>query len=207
MANDLYYDKCIEIISSLKEKKTLLLHACCAPCAIFPLLYLSGYFDITIYFNNSNIYPEVEYNKRLEELKQMLVKYNADYNVNIKLIITPYNYHEYFKDLIILKDEPECGKRCHLCYEKRMREAYKYADDNNFDYFTTVMTISRQKSSIVMNEIGEKLQSQFKTKYLYSDFKKKGGLLIAKKAQKHYDLYQQLYCGCEPSMAVLDKKK
>ena len=207
MANDIYYDKCIEIISSLKGKKTLLLHACCGPCSVFPLLYLTPYFDITIYYNNSNIFPASEYDLRLNELKELLVKIKNDYNVTINLIETPYDYDTYFKDLETLKDEPECGKRCKICYEKRMFEAYKYADEHGFDYFTTVMTISRQKSSIVMNEIGEKLQSQFTTKYLYSDFKKKGGLLIAKKAQNHYGLYQQLYCGCEPSMKRLTKEK
>ena len=41
----------------------LLMHACCAPCSAFPLEFLSGVFEVTIYYNNSNIYPAAEYQK------------------------------------------------------------------------------------------------------------------------------------------------
>ena len=55
-------------LKNLKEKKTLLLHACCAPCSSYVIEYLSNYFDITILFYNPNINNETEYNKILQEL-------------------------------------------------------------------------------------------------------------------------------------------
>ena len=42
-------------LKNLKEKKTLLLHACCAPCSSYVIEYLSNYFAITILFYNPNI--------------------------------------------------------------------------------------------------------------------------------------------------------
>ena len=85
-----------------------------------------------------------------------------------------------------------------MCYEKRMDQAFKFADENGYEYFTTVMTISRQKNSQKLNEIAEKLQKKYEnTRYFYSDFKKNKGIDIAREMRIHYDLYQQLYCGCK----------
>ena len=47
----------------------LLLHACCAPCTLEPLRILAqeGH-DITVSYNNSNIHPRSEYDKRFAVL-------------------------------------------------------------------------------------------------------------------------------------------
>ena len=54
---------------SKKEKPGLLLHACCAVCASYPIEFLSDKFDTAVLFYNPNIYPPEEYWKRLEDLK------------------------------------------------------------------------------------------------------------------------------------------
>ena len=79
-----------------------------------------------------------------------------------------------------------------------MREAYDYADANGFDYFCTVMTISRQKSSQILNAIGKLLEEEksHKAKYFYSDFKKEDGVNKGKAIREGYGLYNQDYCGC-----------
>ena len=78
-----------------------------------------------------------------------------------------------------------------------MSEAYEYALKHEFDYFTTVMTISRHKNSITLNQIGEKLNEKYSSDiYYFSDFKKKDGLLKSKMIIDQYDMYQQQYCGC-----------
>ena len=179
-------------------KPALLLHACCGPCSTFPLTFLCKYFDVTIFFNNSNIYPESEYIRRLEELKKFLGYFERDYGYKVKLIVVPYDNENYNKDLEPFADLPEGQKRCFICYEKRMDQAFDYADKNSFEYFTTVMTISRQKNSQILNQIGEKLQAKYtNTKYFYSDFKKNKGIDIARDMRIYYNLYQQLYCGCK----------
>ena len=196
-----YYKKSQEILGKIGKngkKPTLLLHACCGPCSTFPLTFLCKNFDVTIFFNNSNIYPESEYTRRLEELKKFLEYFERDYSYKVKLITIPYDNENYNKDLEPFADLPEGQKRCFICYEKRMNQAFEYADKNGYEYFTTVMTISRQKNSQILNQIGEKLQTKYShTKYFFSDFKKNKGIDIARDMRIHYNLYQQLYCGCK----------
>jgi predicted adenine nucleotide alpha hydrolase (AANH) superfamily ATPase len=204
MKKTYYYDLSIEEIDKIKQldyKPSILLHSCCAPCSSFPLEFLYPYFNITIYYNNSNIYPLQEYTIRMEEQVRYVQQFNELHDTNVQIIVTTYDEENYHKLLEPLKDEPECGKRCHLCYRLRMEEAYQYAHNNHFDYFCTIMTISRQKSSIVMNQIGQELEQKYpNTKYFYSDFKKKDGLLRRNALVKEYNLYNQTYCGCRYSI-------
>ena len=82
-----------------------------------------------------------------------------------------------------------------------MHYSRRLAEKHGFDYFTTVMTISRQKNSLILNSIGKELEAKHsKTKYFYSDFKKHDGALIGVNMRKGYDLYYQKYCGCEFSL-------
>jgi predicted adenine nucleotide alpha hydrolase (AANH) superfamily ATPase len=156
---------------------------------------------LTILYNNSNIFPEAEFWKRLEEVRKLISYMKRDYGFEIKLVAPPYRNEEYMKDLEPYGDLPEGGERCWVCYHKRMKEAYDYAEKENFDYFCTVMTISREKNSLILNHIGEELEkTHSKTKYFYSDFKKHDGALIGVNMRKGYDLYYQKYCGCEFSL-------
>lgn len=187
------------------RRPTILLHACCGPCSTYPLELLNDYFDITIFFNNSNIYPYEEYNRRLNELVRYLEIFNKEHQTNIPIIIQPYD--EKFMDYLgIRKNDRERGPRCRLCYVTRMKEAYQYASDHDFEYFTTVMTISRQKDEQVLNKIGLVLQDLYpKTKFFVFNFKKKGGIEIGIAIAEKYNLYQQIYCGCK--YGIENKKK
>ena len=181
-------------ISELKGRPTLLIHICCGVCSVYPLEYLRKYFNITIFFSNSNIYPYQEHEKRLDALKQYLSIINDD---SIKLIIDEYDNESYMKKLESFKDEPEGGKRCKLCYELRMEETFKYANKHNYDYITTVMSISNRKNADWINEIGTKLNTKYpNTKYLYADFKKGDGITHNDSMNKELNLYHQDYCGC-----------
>jgi len=196
-----YFKKSQQILDEIKKssaKPTLLLHACCGPCSTFPLTFLCPHFDVTIFFNNSNIYPADEYYRRLGELKRFLELFERDYGYHVEVIEVPYDNETYMKDLEPYKDQPEGQTRCFLCYEKRMDQAFAYADSHGFDYFTTVMTISRQKDSQKLNEIGKKISEKYKnTEYFFSDFKKNKGIDEAREMRIKYELYQQLYCGCK----------
>ena len=194
-----YYDLSIHTIEEIKKnnvRPTLGIHVCCGPCMAFPLEFLSKYFKVVILFSNSNIYPNEEYFRRLDELKRYVNIFNEKNNGDTEVVEFDYNNEEYNKCLVSLKDEKEGGKRCLKCYEMRMDRTYKYADEKGFDYFTTVMTISRQKSSLIMNQIGERLSKKYQTKYFYSDFKKKKGAERGQEIVKEYNMYSQQYCGC-----------
>ncbi len=188
------YQKHLNQIKQIQHKPTLLIHICCGVCSVYPLQYLRNYFNITIFFSNSNIYPYLEFEKRLNALKQYLNILNDD---SIKLIVDKYDNDSYMKKLEHLKDEPEGGLRCKLCYELRMNESFKYANNHNYDYFTTVMSISNRKNAEWINEIGEKLDKIYpNTKYLYADFKKGNGINKNDELNRKLNLYHQNYCGC-----------
>ncbi|MBR2533896.1 MAG: epoxyqueuosine reductase QueH [Erysipelotrichaceae bacterium] len=188
------YQKHLKQIASLKGRPDLLIHICCGVCSVYPLKYLSQFFKITIFFSNSNIYPYEEYQRRLDALKQYLQYLNDD---SIRLIEDRYDNVTYMKDLAHFKDEPEGGKRCKLCYEKRMEETFAYAAKHSYAYCTTVMSISNRKNADWINEIGEKLQKKYpETTYLYADFKKGDGIIMNDRMNKELGLYHQDYCGC-----------
>ncbi len=211
MKKDHYYQlglKTLALIKDQRPKPKLLLHSCCAPCNCYPMLYLHEYFDMTLYFNNNNIYPYNEYQLRLDELIKYTDDFNLQHQANIKIITTTYDNETFNKSLEPYKDYPERSNRCWLCYELRMSEAYQYADDHHFDYFTTVMTISRHKDAEVLNQIGERLALQHQSvKYFHSDLKKGGGSDNSVALVKSLDLYRQQYCGCLYSYRDMLKRK
>ena len=149
------YQKHLKQIEELKGRPQLLIHICCGVCSVYPLQYLRKYFDITIFFSNSNIYPYEEYERRLNALKTYLSILNDD---SIRLIEDHYDNEAYMENLVALKDEPEGGRRCRLCYRLRMERTFAYAKKHHYPYATTVMSISNRKNADWLNEIGEDLQ-------------------------------------------------
>ena len=67
----------LETLKHLEGRPKLLLHACCGPCSSNVIKELCQYFDITIYYTNSNIYPADEYHRRESELERIFNAYCA----------------------------------------------------------------------------------------------------------------------------------
>ena len=183
-----------EQIKGIKEGTKLLLHACCAPCSSSVLERLADYFEISIFYYNPNITEKNEYQKRIEEIKKLISLIHPKYKVT--LIEGNYEPEKFFNCVKGLENEPERGTRCFKCYELRLKETAKIAEQLNFEYFCTTLTLSPHKNSKWINEIGEHLNSEYHTNYLYSDFKKKEGYKRSIELSKQYNLYRQDYCGC-----------
>lgn len=200
MENNKNYQKILlETLSNLEksgEKPSLLLHVCCGPCFTIPYEILKDHFKITIIYNNSNIYPEEEYHRRLNELKEYLKEISADIN----LVEFPYDYLTYIQDLKPMADMPEGHERCRVCFRKRLTMGFKYAAEHGFDYYGTVMTISRYKNAQDLNKIGHELNKDYPSvKWLDADFKKNDGYEKSLLIIKDHNMYLQEYCGCEYS--------
>ena len=60
---------------SIRGKK-LCLHSCCAPCSSYCLLYLSSFFEITVFYYNPNISVQSEYAKRAAEQQRLILMLN-----------------------------------------------------------------------------------------------------------------------------------
>lgn len=192
------YQKELEKIIDFKQKEgsvpTLLLHSCCAPCSSYVLEYLSEYFEITVFYYNPNIYPEEEYYKRVAEQKRFIRELPTAHPVHF--LEGVYEKERFYEMARGLEDIHEGGERCFRCYELRLRETAKLAEEKGFDYFTTTLTISPLKNAAKLNEIGERLGSEYQTAWLPSDFKKKNGYKRSTELSKEYGLYRQDYCGC-----------
>lgn len=205
MENKINYHK--EMLSMLdgideKDHKKILLHTCCGPCFTIPYEYLKDKFEITLFFNNSNIYPKEEHDRRLEELK----KYIASLNTKINLIVQDYDYDNFVADFKGLENEKEGQNRCFICYSKRLIKTFEYADKYGFDYVGSVMSISRYKNAQMLNKIGENLMKKYpKIKWFFADFKKENGYQKSLKIVSDFGMYKQDYCGCEFSIKNREK--
>ena len=116
------------------------------------------------------------------------------YNPNISTDYIPQEFYDMAKGL---EGCPEGGARCFKCYRLRLEQTAKMAKEEQFDYFTTTLSISPLKDSQKLNEIGQALEKEYGVKYLYSDFKKKNGYKRSIELSKEYNLYRQNFCGCE----------
>lgn len=191
-------DKLIANFQNIGQVPSLLLHSCCAPCSSYVLEYLSQYFEITVFYYNPNIYPPSEYEIRVKEQQDFIKGIPA--KNKISFLEGDYNTSLFYDSVKGLEKEKEGGERCFKCYELRMREAAKIAKEKGFEYFTTTLSISPLKNAEKLNEIGHKLEEEYKVKHLYSDFKKKNGYKRSVELSKEYNLYRQDYCGCAFSM-------
>jgi len=171
-------------------KPKLLLHACCAPCAVYVIEELSQEFDLTVFIYNPNIHPVEEYLKRTGELINYCKKYQIDY---IEYI---YDQENWFKATKGLEEEPEGGQRCEVCFWYRLDKTANYADSHDYDFFATTLSISPHKNSKLINKIGEKLSDEYGVRFLSEDFKKNDGFKKSCQLAKQHNFYRQDYCGC-----------
>lgn len=202
---NLEMEKIIKNIGSTKPK--LLLHSCCGPCSSAVLERLCEYFDITVYYYNPNIDSEDEYIRRSDEQVELLKNMGLN---DINVIVKDYDHNEFLDNVRGFEKYKEGGVRCFKCYMQRLDASAIYAKENNFDYFTTTLSISPHKDSQILNRMGKFLADKYKINYLYSDFKKKNGFKRSVELTTKYNMYRQDYCGCEFSKAerlAYDKEK
>ncbi len=193
-------DNTLKSLCGLDEKPRLLLHACCAPCSSYVLEYLAPYFDITLLYCNPNISPESEYNTRANELSRLAFAMQEEKiagSESIKVVVLPYDASDFAAISKGREDMPEGGARCFDCYTLRLEKTAQMAKSGGFDYFCTTLSISPHKNAQVLNSVGASLSEKYGVKYLFSDFKKKGGYLRSCQLSEKYGLYRQNYCGCK----------
>lgn len=171
--------------------KKILVHTCCAPCSTYSFEKLVEYGIIPVgFFYNPNIHPENEYKRRLNELEgySNIKKYS--------LIIKEDSSAVWFEAVKGFEEEKEGGKRCEICYKLRLEKTAIFAKENNFDGFSTVLTISPHKNSAVINQIGKELSEKYDIYFHEENFKKNDGFKKSLEISKEYNLYRQNYCGC-----------
>lgn len=186
------------------ERPGILLHSCCGPCSSSVLELLSKYFDVTVLWYNPNLYPEAEYDKRLETQKQLIDAIAKD-GVPAKLLVEPWRSEDYFSRIKGLENEPEEGKRCLECFKIRLDETARIASERGFEWFCTTLTVSSRKDAVAINAIGREAEAKYGVKWLPSEFKKREGNHRSIILSEKYGLYRQEYCGCVFSLANREK--
>lgn len=206
MNRENFFRKFDKIVGQFGDAKPgILLHSCCGPCSSSVLELLSKYFDVTVLWYNPNLYPEAEYDKRLETQKQ-LIDAIAENGVQAKLLVEPWRSEDYFSRIKGLENEPEEGKRCLECFRIRLDETARIASERGFEWFCTTLTVSSRKDAVAINAIGREAEAKYGVKWLPSEFKKREGNHRSIILSEKYGLYRQEYCGCVFSMANREKK-
>lgn len=174
------------------QNKKVLLHACCGICSAYPIKFLiENNYNPLIFFSNSNLDTQSEYNLRLNAQKKLCEYYE------IELIIDNYLHDEFLNYVQGFENEPEKGKRCIKCMEYRLLKTAQKAKELSINTFTTSLSISPHKNFNLISELGEKIGKTHTLEYLSINFRKNNGFLETNKIANELNLYRQKYCGCE----------
>lgn len=194
----LRYDMGME--RKIEAVKKLLLHACCGPCSIEPLEALKAEgFDITLYWQNSNITPEAEHAKRFEVLR--------DFANTLDLHLLEGTYNPQKWDVLVAPHMFNRTKRCRACYAFRLQDACKVAKAQGFEYISTTLAVSPYQLFDTCNDVLVKLARAHGLTPVVRDFRPR--YPEATKKSRDLGMYRQNYCGCRFSAAesYLDKKQ
>lgn len=164
----------------------LLLHICCGPCATPIIPVIKSDLDISGFYYNPNICPEIEFEQRLGSAKKVSESSGVD------LIVPIQNKDEFFDYIGETKTKPD---RCLLCYKQRLTKTAEYAKKNGFPYFSTTLLISPFQYHEELKNVGEEVGRDYGVHFYYQDFRP-----LYKESRKiagEMDLYLQKYCGCK----------
>ncbi|HDO36534.1 MAG TPA: epoxyqueuosine reductase QueH [Nitrospirae bacterium] len=163
----------------------LLMHICCANCALYPVTYI-GERGIKLkgFWFNPNIHPYTEYRARLEALKELEDLWGLDIEYENR-----YGLIEFTRSVV--NDEQN---RCRYCYTTRLEETAKVARTRGMDAFSTTLLVSPYQRFDMINEIGKSLELKYDIEFLAEDFRP--GWKEGTRISRELGLYRQKHCGC-----------
>ena len=165
---------------------SLLLHACCGPCAMYPVDYLlKENRELDLYWFNPNIHPEFEWNRRLENLRIVANHYN------VKLYEEGDCQQAYWESKSYLE---EYGSRCRMCYDVRLDNIARYAAEHGYEAFSTTLLVSPYQQHDVICEVAKDKAIKYGVDFEYYDFRP--GFREGQNMAREIELYRQKYCGC-----------
>ncbi|MCM8790458.1 MAG: epoxyqueuosine reductase QueH [Candidatus Omnitrophica bacterium] len=164
----------------------ILLHICCAPCAIYPIeeLRREGH-KVGGFFYNPNIHPYSEYLKRKESVQ----KYGQEMSLNV--VVGDYDIEGYFQHIVY---NEAIANRCPVCWWLRIARSAKFAKDNGFDAFTTTLLGSPYQDQETIKNLCEDIAKKIGVKFYYKDFR--SGFKASHDTARSKGIYCQNYCGC-----------
>ena len=189
---EVLYGRGIEVPEGVEQ---VLLHACCAPCSSAIIEWMLNVVRPVIFYFNTNIFPQEEYETRKAESKR-----HAE-SLGIKWIDADWDHEGWLTEICGLENEPERGARCQRCFEIRLRAAAEKAIELGINVFATTLASSRWKRLEQIELAGKRAEEEIKGSHFWAQNWRKGGLQERRnQLLKDYAFYNQLYCGCEFSM-------
>ena len=179
----------------------LLLHICCASCAVYVFKKLSADYSVTGYFFNPNIQPTEEYLSRLKEAVRI------SRQKLWSMIYGPYNSDDWFTHVKGYEKDPERGKRCSLCFSMRLHNTFEVARSCNYEFVASTLSISPYKVTDQINLEGLELSREFGVNFLPENFKKRDGFRLGKAMAMDLGISHQNYCGCAFSKREREEKR
>jgi len=171
----------------------LLLHTCCAPCAIQCVEALLAESILPhLFWYNPNIHPYTEYRSRGNSLYDFAGEKNLPLTVEDE-----YGLRPFIKGVSSIdenEESPGVKKRCGFCYRLRLKKTARLAFEGGFDAFSTTLLISPYQNHEFLREVGEDIAALYGIGFLYRDFRPcfREGQNQARSA----GYYMQKYCGC-----------
>lgn len=183
----------LSLARKMENKIRLVLMSCCAPCSAGAIRQLSngeiaGVDDFIVLFYNPNIFPDTEYQKRLNEQ----IKYCE--SLGVKYAVGEYDHNAWLTAVRGLESEPERGARCSKCFAFRFAFARRFALENGYNAIASVFGVSRFKSQSQVDAAAESTCGEI----AYLPVKWDEELRV--QINRDSDFYRQNYCGCEFSM-------
>jgi predicted adenine nucleotide alpha hydrolase (AANH) superfamily ATPase len=179
----------------------ILMHICCANCALFPLKALgdSGH-EISGLWFNPNIHPEDEYGRRLTAVRGLSRQRGLDI-----LYRGDYGLEEFQLELVSQGAGSERPGRCGACYRMRMRETARECSLGGYEAFTTSLLVSPYQAHDLLVSEARAAAEEFGVRFYYEDFRTgwKEGQALSREA----GYYRQYYCGCHYSRAERDTER
>ncbi len=172
----------------------MLLHACCAPCAEYPVFDLleRGIRPDVLYFN-PNIHPKFEFERRREqvvklgEIRNLECFYSDDFRID---------------DWLSRAWEDRYDSRCLMCYDIRMEYTARYAKEHGYQSFSSSLLVSPYQNHDAIRESAERAAEKYQIEFAYTDWRPhfREGQNMA----REHGLYRQKYCGCIYSLQDSD---
>ena len=163
----------------------LLLHACCGPCACYPLekLRAEGLEPAVLYYN-PNIHPYQEFKRRLAALRELCSKRQTELFIDKR-----YELETCLRGML---DEPDL--RCAYCYRTRLEYTARFAKEHGFDAFSTTLLVSIYQKHELVKKLAQEAAAKYDIPFYYEDFR--SGYERGKELSLELGLYRQPYCGC-----------
>ena len=163
----------------------ILLHICCAPCAIYPVQILREQgMEVMGFFYKHNIHPYQECVKRQKAL------HSYAESINLRVVYQEgYDLEGFIQNVVFRESD-----RCFYCYHDRLRCTALVAKRGKFDYFTSTLLYSKFQKHDTIKSIGESIGKKVGIPFYYTDFRI--GWKQGIEESKQLGMYRQQYCGC-----------